>query len=93
MNQRLLELYKQAQVPYMAKDPSNNMPYETTCFSANKFAELIIKSVMADLEKQRAEYANPDMYESVEYYDSMRAKESALEDALDTIQYNFGVEE
>jgi len=48
--------------------------------------------VMADLEKLRAEYANPDMYESVEYYDSMRAKESALEDALDTIQYNFGVE-
>jgi hypothetical protein len=58
-----------------------------------KFAELIVKSVMADLEKLRAEYANPDMYESVEYYDSMRAKESALEDAIDTIRYNFGVEE
>ena len=57
------------------------------------FAELIVKSVMADLEKLRAEYANPGMYESVEYYDSMRAKESAMEDALDTIRYNFGVEQ
>jgi hypothetical protein len=48
---------------------------------------------MADLEKLRAEYANPDMYESVEYYDRQAAKESALEDALDTIRYNFGVKE
>lgn len=26
-----------------AIDPSNNMPYETTCFSADKFAELIVQ--------------------------------------------------
>lgn len=43
MNERMLELYRQAQVPYTAKDPSNNMPYETTCFSAEKFAELIVR--------------------------------------------------
>jgi hypothetical protein len=42
MNERILDLYKQAHVPHTAIDPSNNMPYETTCFSANKFAELLI---------------------------------------------------
>jgi hypothetical protein len=43
MNERMLTLYAQAQVPCTATDPSNGMPYETTCFSANKFAELIVK--------------------------------------------------
>ena len=43
MNKRNLELYRQAQVPDTAIDPSNNMPYETTRFSADKFAELIVK--------------------------------------------------
>jgi hypothetical protein len=82
MNERIRELIKQSMVEYQFD----------IRFSPEKFAELIVKSVMADLEKLRAEYANPGMYESVEYYDSMRAKESALEEALDTIQYNFGVD-
>ena len=43
MNERMLKLYTQAQVPCTAIDPSNNMPYETTCFSADKFAELIVR--------------------------------------------------
>ena len=43
MNERIRELYKQAQIPHTATDPSNNMPYETTCFSAEKFAELIVQ--------------------------------------------------
>lgn len=43
MNERMTELYTQAQVPHTAIDPSNNMPYETTCFSADKFAELIVR--------------------------------------------------
>ena len=43
MNERMLELYRQAQVPDTAIDPSNNMPYETTRFSADKFAESIVK--------------------------------------------------
>lgn len=43
MNERMLELYKRAQVPDIAIDPTNNMPYETTRFSADKFAELIVK--------------------------------------------------
>jgi hypothetical protein len=43
MNERMIELYRQAQVPDTAIDPSNNMPYETTRFSADKFAELIVR--------------------------------------------------
>lgn len=43
MNAVMLELYKQAHVPCTAIDPSNNMPYESTCFSAEKFSELIVK--------------------------------------------------
>ena len=52
MNERILDLYKQAHVPHTAIDPSNNMPYETTCFSANKFAELIVKEC-ADIATNR----------------------------------------
>jgi hypothetical protein len=52
MNERIRELYKQAHVPDTAIDPSNNMPYETMCFSADKFAELIVKKC-ADIATNR----------------------------------------
>lgn len=52
MNERMLELYKLAQVQHTAIDPSNNMPYETTIFSAEKFAELILQEHV-ELLKQR----------------------------------------
>ena len=50
MNKRMLELYRQAQVPHTAIDPSNNMPYETTRFSADKFAELIVRECIDVVE-------------------------------------------
>jgi hypothetical protein len=46
MNERMLELYRRAQVPGIAIDPTNNMHYETTYFSAEKFAELIVLECM-----------------------------------------------
>jgi hypothetical protein len=46
MNERYIELYKQAWVPCTHKDPSNNMPYESTEFSAKKFAELIVRECL-----------------------------------------------
>jgi len=79
MNKRMTELYKQAQVPYTAIDPSNNMPYETTCFSADKFAELIVRDCM--------EVASPNYMSTPEdsvYY---------VEQAIDRIAEHFGVEE
>lgn len=47
MNERLLALYREASVPHIAIDPSNNMPYETACFSPDKFAELIVKECVS----------------------------------------------
>ncbi len=43
MNTQVLEIYKQAHIPHKAIEPSNNMPYYTTIFSADKFAELLIR--------------------------------------------------
>jgi hypothetical protein len=59
MNERMAELYRQAQVPYTAIDPSNNMPYETTCFSADTFAELIVKECasICELNGQTYKYS------------------------------------
>ncbi len=51
MNDKMIELYRQAQVPGIAIDPTNNMHYETTHFSAEKFAELIVKECI-ELTKQ-----------------------------------------
>ena len=43
MNEQMLKLYKLAHLPHIARDPSNNMPYETTLFSPDRFSELIVK--------------------------------------------------
>jgi hypothetical protein len=51
MNERMLELHKLAHVPHTAIDPSNNMPYDTTRFSADKFAELIVQECVQSIEK------------------------------------------
>jgi hypothetical protein len=37
MNEQLLKLYRQAQVPGVAIDPTNNMHYETTHFSSRMY--------------------------------------------------------
>lgn len=57
MNERMLELYKHAWVPHIEIDPSNNMPYESTRFSAEKFAELIVR----ECAKRSAELGNPEL--------------------------------
>lgn len=52
MNERTLQLYKAAHVTHTANDPSNNMPYETTVFSADKFAELIVRECLDLIQKE-----------------------------------------
>jgi len=79
MNERMAELYRQAQVPYTAIDPSNNMPYETTCFSANKFAELIVREC-SDCIKNGIRGYNIDQTVTKEL-------------CIKTINEHFGVEE
>ena len=44
MTPKMIELYRKAHVPHTAIDPTNNMPYETTIFSPDLFAELIVKA-------------------------------------------------
>lgn len=79
MNERMLELYKQAQVPYTAIDPTNNMPYETTVFSADKFAQLIVKECAAYLNCAMEVYTQSEQ----DLYDRGATK----------IKQHFGVEE
>ena len=50
MNKRIKELYRKAHVPHTAIDPTNNMPYETTIFSPDLFAELIVKECINTID-------------------------------------------
>ncbi len=84
MNERMLKLYRQAQVPDTAIDPSNNMPYETTTFSAKKFAELI----MQDMHKK--------VIASILITDVVMEEKGQVptsEDYIRAINKDFGVEE
>ena len=58
MNERLIELYKQAHLPDTKIDPSNNMPYESKSFSAEKFAELIVQKCLSIVEKNHEKAMN-----------------------------------
>jgi hypothetical protein len=90
MNERIKELCKQAGFVGDDMYPIFGTSQET---ALKNLTELIVKDIMADLEKMREEYANPyGMYQPVEYYDRQAAKESAMEDALDTIRYKFEVQ-
>jgi len=56
MNEQILnELYKQAHIPHTRIDPTNNMPYESTIFSADKFTELIVKECMKAADEGMAQ--------------------------------------
>lgn len=60
----MLELYRQATVPHTAIDPSNNMPYETSTFSAEKFAQLIVQKCINKHRELIAKLSKPaDGYE------------------------------
>jgi hypothetical protein len=83
MNERMLELYKQAHVPDTTIDPSNNMPYETMCFSAERFAELIVRECTAQIAE-----AIPDTYCS-----ASGAYKTAKIAAMTRVKAHFGVEE
>ena len=87
MNERMLELYRMAQVPHTAIDPSNNMPYETTCFSANKFAELIVRECanICELESQTYKHAFTPV--------KARVAESTAKHCGVLIKYTFGIKE
>ncbi len=88
MNERMLELYRQAQVPDTAIDPSNNMPYETTRFSADKFAELIVRECVTIINHgiDHTDYPHPNDTEK-----SMIEMKAQIW-CRDAIKEHFGVE-
>jgi hypothetical protein len=87
MNERIRELINQC-TSY--SDGSTWTSREE--FDKEKFAELLIGECLSILSDAQDRYANPGKYEPVEYYVEMRAKEYAMEDAISSIKYRFGVE-
>lgn len=93
MNAEMLELYKQAQVPCTAIDPSNNMPYESTCFSAEKFSELIVQECMSMCNEAGNKYFNAQLNTDNFYEKNIHsAGRMACENLKDQIASYFGVE-
>ncbi len=91
MNERMLELYRRAQVPDTAIDPSNNMPYETTRFSADKFAELIVRECMNIADGQKKWVEDMEVFNE---HDATwnRARIQQSQQIVDKIKQHFGVE-
>lgn len=78
MNERMLELYRQAFVPHTTTCPDNNMPYKTVLFSTEKFAELIVQECVS--------VAHPKLNDVGEWAAGMRLVQKR-------IKQHFGVEE
>jgi hypothetical protein len=58
-----------------------------------EFARLMIQDSISILKESQEYYANPGKYEPIEYYEEMRAKEYAINDAISDIKSCLGVEE
>jgi len=83
MNERMLELYRQAFVPHTTICPDNNMPYETVLFSTEKFAELIVKECIGCCEQ----VISDTVPKSIDTF------EQGGIHCMDEIKQHFGVEE
>jgi len=98
MNERIKEIFKRAGGKTSVRNLMSNPvqvveTHELWDDRIDKFAELIVKSILDRLETEREYYANPDTYQFLEYYTKMSAKEDALRDAISMIRSDFGVEE
>jgi hypothetical protein len=91
MNERIKELIEKFAQELFNRSGYDMRKYEPFLEESQIFAESLLMSVIADLEKLREEYANPGTYESDEYYVRQAAKEVAMDDAMSTIRYNFGI--
>jgi hypothetical protein len=50
-----------------------------------------LETVLEILEDMKASYADVGGYESRDYYERMAAKEDAIDDAISSIKYRFGL--
>jgi hypothetical protein len=84
MNQRIRAMAEQAGLTYVLQPCNPHIESDLA-----KFARLIVADCAAELEFQRESYANPGTYESHDYYERMEAKESAMAEAIDIIEYRY----
>ena len=89
----MLELYRQAQVPHTAIDPSNNMPYETTTFSAEKFAELIVRECMKESWDEIVSDEDIAQEDDPLIREYLKGNNQGIVDAVIRFRNHFGVEE
>lgn len=90
MNERIKELAEQS---YVEVPHERDWDATSKIFDKEKFAELIVKECLALLNGEKEYYSNPGKYESLEYYERMKAKAEALEDAGSLIKSHFGVKQ
>lgn len=94
MNERIRELLYEAGGEYGGELPTTG---ETLIYTEEvdyeKFAHLIVQSILNSLETEREYYANPGTYQALEYYTKMSAKREAINDAISLIRNDFGVEQ
>jgi hypothetical protein len=88
MNERIGEFIKKATTVEYGVDNG----FDRVTFNKEKFAELIVRECVSLMDAEKEYYSKPGMYESREYYERMRAKEDAFEDAASIIKSHFGVE-
>lgn len=89
MNEQIREFSKKAK-EYADGYDDRSTPIWYQKYEEN-FAELILKECISLMDRQKAYYADPGTYESSEYYDRCEAKESAFDEAADSIKYNFDI--
>jgi hypothetical protein len=92
MNERIEALIEQAE--NYAHEQNYLYPGEVSYILEfkEKFAELLIGECLSILSDAHDSYANPGKYEPADYYQEMRAKKYAMEDAISSIKNRFGVE-
>lgn len=83
MNERIRELAEQATKHYPATESSG----EFSTFDKEKFAELLLKDVLAIIKNNTP---NPDPYSR---YDMQEAAERTANYIRDEIKYHFGIKE
>jgi hypothetical protein len=89
MNERIRELAEQNRFIHSWMPPGEQ--YELLQ-RYEKFAKLLIKDVLSELEYERGYYANPQGYQEEEYYIRCEGKVSVLEDVIDTLKSRYEVE-
>ena len=89
MNERIKELAEQNGFIHNWMPPGEQ--YELLQ-RYEKFAKLLIKDVLSELEYERGYYSDPAGYQDEEYYIQCAAKVYILDEVIGTIKHRYEVE-